>query len=57
MNFVERRGRIFPFTPIEAFYTNAELDFTVVAISPTGHDGTPITDFGVLPLIPMSGRE
>nr|WP_255626598.1 DNA/RNA non-specific endonuclease [Phyllobacterium sp. KW56] len=55
-NFVERRGRIFPFAPIEAFYTSAELDFTVVAISPMAHDGTPITDFGVLPLIPMSGK-
>lgn len=55
-NFVERRGRIFPFAPIEAFYTSVDLDFTIVAISPMGHDGTPITDFGVLPLIPMSGK-
>lgn len=55
-NFVERRGRIFPFAAIEAFYTSTELDFTIVAVSPTGHDGTPITDFGVLPLIPMSGK-
>lgn len=55
-NFVERRGRIFPLVPIEAFYTSVELDFTIVAISPMGHDGTPITDFGVLPLIPMSGK-
>jgi endonuclease G, mitochondrial len=55
-NFVERRGRIFPLVPLEIFYTNAELDFTIVAISPMGHDGTPVTDFGVLPLIPMSGK-
>jgi endonuclease G len=55
-NFVECRGRIFPFAPIEAFYTSADLDFTIVAISPMGHDGTPITDFGVLPLIPTSGK-
>ncbi|MEI9429859.1 DNA/RNA non-specific endonuclease [Mesorhizobium sp. Cs1299R1N3] len=55
-NFVERRGRIFPFAPMEAFYTSVDLDFTIVAISPMGHDGTPITDFGVLPLIPMSGK-
>lgn len=55
-NFVERRGRIFPFAPITAFYTSAELDFTIVAISPMGHDGTPIGDFGVLRLIPESGK-
>jgi endonuclease G len=55
-NFVERRGRIFPFAPMNAFYTSADLDFTIVAISPMGHDGTPITDFGVVPLIPMSGK-
>ncbi|MFA1627613.1 DNA/RNA non-specific endonuclease [Rhizobium mongolense] len=55
-NFVERRGHIFPFAPSEAFYTNAELDVTVVAVQPMGHDGTPLTDFGALPLIPMSGK-
>ena len=55
-NFVETRGRIFPFVPSEAFYTSADLDFTIVGISPMGHDGTPITDFGVLPLIPISGK-
>ena len=56
VNFVERRGRIFPFAPFDAFYTSADLDFTVAAISPMAHDGTPITEFGVLPLIPMSGK-
>ncbi|MGR9207474.1 DNA/RNA non-specific endonuclease (plasmid) [Rhizobium leguminosarum] len=55
-NFVERRGHIFPFAPYEAFYTSVELDFTVVAIRPVGHDGTPITDFGALPLNPVSGK-
>lgn len=55
-NFVERRGRIFPLAPIEAFYTSVDLDVTIVAISPMGHDGTPVTDFGVIPLIPMSGK-
>ncbi|GGC59230.1 DNA/RNA non-specific endonuclease [Chelatococcus reniformis] len=55
-NFVERRGRIFPLVPLNAFYTSASLDFTIVAISPMAHDGTPVTDFGVLPLIPMSGK-
>jgi endonuclease G len=56
INFVERRGRIFPLQPIAAFYTDATLDFTIVAISPTAHDGTPISDFGVLPMLPMSGK-
>lgn len=56
VNFVDRRGRIFPFAPQEAFFTSAELDFTIVAISPMAHDGTPITDFGVLRLIPESGK-
>ncbi|QPB24222.1 serine protease [Rhizobium sp. 007] len=55
-NFVERRGHIFPFAPNEAFYTSAELDFTIVAIRPVGHDGTPVADFGALTLIPMSGK-
>ncbi|MBC2806996.1 DNA/RNA non-specific endonuclease [Rhizobium ruizarguesonis] len=55
-NFVEKPGHIFPFAPSEVFFTSAELDFTVVAISPMGHDGTPISDFGALTLIPMSGK-
>lgn len=55
-HFVEKRGRIFPFVPAEAFYTDASLDFAVVAISPMAHDGTPVADFGVLPLIPESGK-
>lgn len=55
-NFVEKRGRIFPFVPAEAFYADASLDFAVVAISPMAHDGTPVADFGVLPLIPESGK-
>lgn len=56
VNFVEQRGRIYPFAPLRAFYTSRELDFTVVAISPVAHDGTPITDFGVVPLIAESGK-
>lgn len=56
INFVERRGRIYPLMPSEAFYANADLDFAIVAISPTAHDGTPAGDFGFLPLIPESGK-
>lgn len=55
-NFVERRGHIFPFAPSDVFYTSAELDVTIVAVRPMAHDGTPITDFGALTLIPMSGK-
>lgn len=56
VNFVDRRGRIFILSPTEVFFTSAELDCTIVAISPVGHDGTPVTDYGYLPLIPQSGK-
>ena len=56
LNFVERQSRIFPLAPMDAFYTSAALDFAIVAISPMGHDGTPIREFGRLALIPESGK-
>ena len=56
LNYVEKRGRIFNFVASEVFYTNSELDFTVVALVPIGHDNTPLSDFGYLPLLPGVGK-
>ena len=47
----------FNLKPNEVFYTNAELDFTVVGVNRYSSNGNvPIERFGRLPLIPLSGK-
>jgi len=55
-NFVERTVRAFNLLPDQLFVTNPELDFTFVAVNPVAHDGTPLAQFGWLPLIRESGK-
>lgn len=52
-----------PVTPIvfepdaeRFFYTNAKLDFTIIAVKPTALDGTPLSQFGFNQLITASGK-
>nr|WP_295108858.1 DNA/RNA non-specific endonuclease [uncultured Caulobacter sp.] len=46
----------FNLAPHEVFYTNAELDFTFVAVTPLSDNNVPLTRFGRLPLLPISGK-
>lgn len=46
----------FNLAPHEVFYTNAELDFTFVAVTPLSDGGVPLARFGRLPLLPISGK-
>ena len=56
LNWVERQRRLFGIVPSRIFYTDHDLDITIVAVSPVAHDGTPIAEFGTLKLIPNSGK-
>lgn len=46
----------FNLAPHEVFYTNAELDFAFVGVTPLSDQGVPLTRFGRLPLLPISGK-
>jgi endonuclease G len=46
----------FNLRPHEIFYSNAELDFTFVAVTPLSDESVPIARYGILPLIPLSGK-
>lgn len=48
-----REGKIFQLVPQDAFLTDAELDFTIVAVSETSDDGeASLIDYGFLRLDP-----
>lgn len=55
-NFVHRTTRTYNFLPDQLFVTDPALDFTFVAVTPLAHDGTPLSEFGWLPLIRESGK-
>jgi len=58
-NGLEQKGHNFSLNPSATtglFYTNQELDITFVGVSARAIDGTPLTDFGYLPLIPRTGK-
>ena len=42
--------------PDEMFFTDSNLDFTLVAVAPFSEGGVSIERFGRLPLIPISGK-
>ncbi|MHA2345502.1 MAG: DNA/RNA non-specific endonuclease [Candidatus Hodarchaeales archaeon] len=44
------------FDPSQFFYTDIMLDFTLVAVQPNTHNGTPLTEYGFLKLIMDSGK-
>ena len=46
----------FRLTPGRFFITDQKLDFTIVAIEEVSADGTQVSDFGYLPLIPQTGK-
>lgn len=46
----------FNLKPHEIFYTNAELDVTLISVTPLSEEGVPLHRYGRLPLIPVSGK-
>lgn len=46
----------FNLRPDEMFFTDGNLDFTLVAVAPFSEGGVSIERFGRLPLIPISGK-
>ena len=55
-NFVPKTPKTFTLEPGKFFYTNPNLDFTIVAVSAKAIDGSPLANFGFLPLIAESGK-
>lgn len=56
LNWVERPRRVFTGQPRALFWTDPMLDVTIVALAPVAHEGTPVTEYGFLPLMPHSGK-
>ena len=56
LDLKERPMKTFRFTPERLFITDEKLDFTLVAIEEVSTDGTKVSEFGFLPLIPQSGK-
>lgn len=46
----------FNLAPHEVFYTDLDLDITLVAVSPYSETGVPLERYGRLPLLPVSGK-
>jgi endonuclease G len=46
----------FNLDPDQLFFTDAELDVTLVAVVPFADSGVPLDRYGWLPLIPLSGK-
>jgi endonuclease G len=46
----------FQLEPGRFFFTDAALDFTIVAVKASSIDGRPLAAFGCLPLLPDSGK-
>lgn len=56
LNWVERQRHLFSVVPSRIFFTDPGIDITIVGIAPVAHDGTPVSEFGTLKLIPNSGK-
>ncbi len=56
VQFLPKDFKTFPLNPERFFYTNAELDFTLVAVQPRALDGTELSAFGCLRLRDESGK-
>jgi endonuclease G len=54
--FVPKASKTFPLEPERFFFTNVDLDFTLVAVRPTATDGTSMSEFGHLRLRRESGK-
>lgn len=56
INFFLKDTKTFSLDPDKFFYTNEELDYTLVAVRPQALDGSPLSGFGFLRLIEGSGK-
>lgn len=56
INFLPKATKTFSLDPERFFYTNEELDFTLVAVRPQATDGSPLSQFGFLQLNKESGK-
>ena len=56
LDLKERPMKTFRLTPERLFITDQKLDFTLVAIEEVSADGTKVSGFGFLPLIPQTGK-
>ncbi len=54
--FLPKDTKTYQLQPERFFFTNDELDYTLVAVRPTATDGTPLSRFGFLPLLAPSGK-
>lgn len=55
-HFVETTPRVFNFLPSDIYLSHANLDVAFVAVANFAHDGTPLAEFGSLPLLQRSGK-
>ncbi|MDI2076631.1 DNA/RNA non-specific endonuclease [Bradyrhizobium sp. Mp27] len=56
LNGVESLSRVYNVMPSSLFFTDASLDVSFVEVAPRAFDGTPLSEFGFLPLIARSGK-
>lgn len=56
LDLKERPMKSFRLIPKRIFITDQKLDFTLVAIEEVSAEGTNVSDFGFLPLIPQTGK-
>ncbi|MGF1476385.1 MAG: DNA/RNA non-specific endonuclease [Geminicoccaceae bacterium] len=56
IHFVRKRPYLFRLAPDKCFFTHAALDFTVCGVAERSQSGKPITSFGYLELIEVSGK-
>ncbi|MEM1371810.1 MAG: serine protease, partial [Pseudomonadota bacterium] len=55
-HFVETTPRVFNFLPSDIYLSHTNLDVAFVAVASFAHDGTPLAEFGSLPLLQRSGK-
>ncbi len=56
LNYVHREPRVFNLLPEKLFVTDADLDFSFVAVNSLAHDGTPLAGYRWLTLLRESGK-
>jgi endonuclease G len=56
LNGVESTRRVYNLMPSSLFLTDPALDVSFVEVAPRAFDGTPLSEFGFLPLIARSGK-
>jgi endonuclease G, mitochondrial len=56
LNGVESLRRVYNLMPSSLFFSDAALDVSFVEVAPRAFDGTPLSEFGFLPLIARSGK-